>query len=185
MRVSPSNHGAVLLNPVIELEYNEPLDPTTVNSTTVSLRENTGNQPLIPSTVSLVRGGRFIRLVPNAPLAPNTGYFYQVSTAIRDLDGMAPTFAFFNFFNTNNVSDNTAPQVLAVSPFDGANEVGINAQIRVRFNEPINPLSITGATVLVSAGSNVAMPSTISLSNNDREVLIVPHSPLPDATLMT
>ena len=185
VRVSPSNNNAVVLNPVIELEYNEPLDPTTINSTTVTLRETAGAQPSVLSTVSLVRAGRVIRLVPNAPLAPNTGYFYQVSPNIRDLDGMSPGFFSTVFFNTTTETDNTSPQVLAVSPFDGATDVGINAQIRVRFDEPINPLSITGATVLVSAGSNVAMPSTISLSNNDREVLIVPHSPLPDATLMS
>ena len=123
--------------------------------------------------------------MPDAPLAANTNYFYQVSNTIRDLDGMSPGFFFTNFFTTTTVSDNTAPQVLAVSPFDGATDVGVNAQIHLRFDEPINPLSITGATVLVSAGNNVAMPSTISLSNNDREVLIVPHSPLPDATLLT
>ena len=186
VRISPSNHNAVLLNPVIEIEYNEPLDPTTVNSTTVTLNQNTAGSPLIPSTVSLVRGGRVIRLVPNAPLAANTSHFYQVNNSIRDLDGMAPGFFVFNFFNTTMESDNTSPQVLAVSPFDGATAVGVNAQIHVRFDEPINPLSVTGATVLVSAGaSNVAVPCTISLSNNDREVLIVPHSPLPEATLMT
>jgi hypothetical protein len=150
------------------------------------LRETAGAQPLVLSTVSLVRGGRVIRLVPNAPLAANTGYFYQVSPNIRDLDGMSPGFFSTVFFNTATAVDNTAPQVLAVSPFDGATEVGVNAQIHVRFDEPINPLSVTGATVLVSAGaSNVAVPCTISLSNNDREVLIVPHSPLPEATLMT
>src|SRR6185369_6342575 len=185
VRISPSNHSAVLLNPVIELEYNEPLDPSTINSTTVSLRQNIGGQPLIPSTITLGRGGRVIRIVPDAPLAPNSNYFYQVSNTIRDLDGMSPGFFFTNFFTTTNVSDNTAPQVLAVSPFDGATDVGLNAQFHLRFDEPINPLSVTGATVLVSAGNNVAMPSTISFSNSDREVLIVPHSPLPEATLMT
>src|SRR6185369_7988104 len=185
VRISPSNHSAVLLNPVIELEYNEPLDPSTINSTTVSLRQNIGGQPLIPSTITLGRGGRVIRIVPDAPLAPNSNYFYQVSNTIRDLDGMSPGFFFTNFFTTTNVSDNTAPQVLAVSPFDGATGVGLNAQFHLRFDEPINPLSVTGATVLVSAGNNVAMPSTISFSNSDREVLIVPHSPLPEATLMT
>jgi hypothetical protein len=184
VRTNPRNTSGVVLNPVIELEYNEPLDSVTVNSTNVLLRQNTGGQPVVLSTVSLVRGGRVIRLVPNAPLAVSTSHFTQVTTGIKDLQGMSPTFVSNFFFTTGTGTDNTSPQVLSVSPPNGAMNVGVNAQIRVRFDEPINPLTVTGATIAVSAPGHTAMPSTISFSNNDREVLIVPHSPLPEATLM-
>ncbi len=184
VRTSPRNTSGVVLNPAIEIEYNEPLDPATVNSTTVQLRQNTGGQPVVASTVSLVRGGRVIRVVPNAPLAANTSHFTQVTTAIKDLQGMSPTSVRTFFFTTGTVTDNTSPQVVSVSPPNGALNVGVNAQIRVRFDEAINPLTVTGATVLVSAPGHASMPSTISFSNNDQEVLIVPHSPLPEATLM-
>jgi hypothetical protein len=184
IRTNPRNTSGVVLNPVIELEFNEPLDPATVNSTNVQLRQNTGGQPLLPSTVSLVRGGRVIRLVPNAALAANTGHFTQVSTGIKDLQGMSSTFTSTFFFTTGTATDNTSPQVVSVSPPNGALNVGINAQIRVRFDEAINPLTVSGATIAVNAPGHMAMPSTISFSNNDREVLIVPQSPLPEATLM-
>ncbi|MCI0344506.1 MAG: Ig-like domain-containing protein, partial [Chloroflexi bacterium] len=45
-------------NPVIEVQYSEPLDPATVHSGTVVLRQNTPGQPVVAATVSLVRGGR-------------------------------------------------------------------------------------------------------------------------------
>jgi len=184
VRTSPRNTNGVVLNPVIELEYNEPLDPATINSTNVVLRQNTGGQSVVASTVSLVSGGRVIRLVPNAPLAANTNHFYQVTTGIKDLQGMSPTFTNTFFFTTGTETDNTNPQVVSVSPPNGALNVGVNAQIHVRFDEPINPLTVSGATIAVNAPGHMAMPSNISFTNNDREVLIVPQSPLPEATLM-
>jgi hypothetical protein len=58
------------LNPVIEVEFNEPLNPATINGTNVSLRANIGGN-VIASAVSL-REGRIIRVVPGTPLATNT-----------------------------------------------------------------------------------------------------------------
>jgi hypothetical protein len=55
----------------------------------------------------------------------------------------------------------------------------------VRFNKPINPLTVDGATILVTDGTNPAVPCTISFSNGNRDVLIAPHTPLKDGTLMT
>jgi large repetitive protein len=123
--------------------------------------------------------------VPAAPLTANTSYFLNLTSNIRDLDGTAQTFLFQRFLTTGTTTDNTAPQVLSVTPPDGAIAVGVNANIRVRFDEAINPLSVSGSTILVTDGIHTSMPSTISFSNNNQEVLIVPHAPLPAATLLT
>lgn len=182
VRTSPfSFSGVQLLNLVFEVEYNEPLDPATINGTNVSLRQS-NNGALVAATVSLIRGGRVVRLVPDAPLLANTSYIFSVNTNIRDLDGAAPVSFFNVFFTTEAITDNTKPQILSVSPPDGATGVGVNANIRVLFDEPINPLSVNGATILVTDGTHTSMPSSISFSNNNREVLITPQAPLPETT---
>src|SRR5262249_4018369 len=95
VRSVPSGNG-VVLNPVIEVEYNEALNPATVNATNVLLRNNDTGAP-IPSTVVL-RESRIIRIVPNVPLAPNVSHIYQTTTGIQDLDGTAQSFLFTGVF---------------------------------------------------------------------------------------
>ncbi|MCA1614546.1 MAG: Ig-like domain-containing protein [Acidobacteria bacterium] len=181
VRLSQSNNSNVLRNAVLEVEYNEPLDPSTVGASTVSLRLNDGAQTVVASTISLVRGGRVVRIVPSAPLAASTGYFYRVTSGVKDLDGTSPNSDSTFFFVTGTATDTVAPQVAGVSPPDGAMGAGVNAQVHVRFSEPVNPLSITDQTVMIMAGGGSVMPSSVSFSDNNRELLVVPHAPLPEA----
>ena len=63
--------GQVPLNATIDVEFSEPLNPATVNDTTVLLRENISGNPVVVSSVSLI-GDRIIRVVPNAALMATT-----------------------------------------------------------------------------------------------------------------
>jgi len=186
VRTSPGLFATgIPLNVVIEVEYNEPLNAATVNSTNVVLRQNTSGLPVIASTASLVRGGRVIRIVPNAQLAASTQFRYDITTGLRDLDGTAPTSTVIRFFTTGTAADTLPPMVVSVTPPSGAVNIGINASIRVRFNESINPLTVTEGSIRVSDGSGNAAACTISFSNQERDVLIVPHAPLAANTLHT
>ncbi|MFN7962562.1 MAG: Ig-like domain-containing protein [Thermoanaerobaculia bacterium] len=187
VRTHPTNSAAdAPALPVVELEWSEPLDPATVNGTTVTLRLNSGSGPVVASTISLVRGGKVVRIVPTAALTAGQQYFVQVTTGLKDLDGqgLASTQNFI-FFRPVATADTVAPTVLAISPPEGEAGVGINARVRVRFDEAVNPLTVTGQSVLLSTGGNPALPCTISFSNGDRDVLIVPHAPLAESTLYT
>jgi hypothetical protein len=177
VRISPPGFfSQAPLNVVIEVEFNEPLDPATVNTTNVSLEESDGGN--VPINVSLDGDGRVVRLIPTAPLTANTNYFYFLNGGLRDLDGQAPTFTFTGFLMTGEQTDSDPPMVVAVSPPDQAQNVGVNASIRARFNERVNPLSVNGTTIAVVDGGQAIVPCTINFSNNDMDVQIVPHSPL-------
>ena len=186
VRTSPRGSATgVPLQPVIELEYSEPLDAATVTSTIFALRHNAGSAPVVPSTISLVRG-RVVRIVPQTPLLASQPYFVQVAAGLRDLNGGATTFTSnVLFFTAGTAADTVAPAVTAISPPDGEGGVGLNARVRVLFSEPVNPLSVDAATVLLSDGSTNAVACSIAFAGNDREVLIVPHAPLLAATVYT
>lgn len=180
VRTSPVNFATgVPQNVVLEAEFNEELDPLTVNSTNVTLFQNTSGSPVISSTVRLVRGGRVIRIVPDAPLLANTRHFFDLATGITDLDGSALQSLRRFFFTPGDTEDNAGANVVSLTPPDGASDVGVNANIRARFDEPINPLTITASTILVTDAVGI-IPCTISFSNNNQDVLIVPHNPLKE-----
>jgi len=186
-RISPFNGATgIPQNTVVELQYNEPLNPTSVNSTTVLLRENfCCNFAQVPGTITLDTTGTVIRIVPNAPLVASSNYFIQTSTGILGANGVAQSFALGFSFTTNTTSDTVAPVVTLVSPPDGVTAVPVNADVHVRFSEPINPIHVNTGTIQITGGGQTAVASSITLSPDNTEAVLTPLEPFPDNTLMT
>jgi len=169
-------------NVVIEAGFNEALNPATVNATTVQLLQNS---IVMSSTATLVGGGAIIKVVPNVALAANTNYTVNLSTGIQGTNGVAMPFAQSVSFMTGAGPDTVVPTIVSVSPPNGASNVGDNAPVGMQFSKPVNPLTINGSTVQVSGGGTTITPDTISFSNNNQIVQLVPHGLLPDNTPMT
>src|SRR5208337_3558530 len=53
------------------------------------------------------------------------------------------------------------------------------------FNKAINPISVTGSTIELSAGATTEVPSSISFNSSYTRVSVVPQAPLPPSTQMT
>ena len=140
--ISPVNGATgIALNAVVEWQYNEPLNPNTVNTNTVLLQNgNTGQ--FVAGTVSLDASGTLIRFVSTVPLAANVRYFPETTQALQGTNGLTQGFTTFTSFVTGTTTDTVPPIVTLVSPPDGFPGVPVNGDIHVRFNEPINPLTV-------------------------------------------
>ncbi|MDH5763134.1 MAG: Ig-like domain-containing protein [Nitrospinota bacterium] len=171
----------VPVNAVIEARFNEPLNPATANSTNVILKDSVG--ATVPSSVSLAPGNKIIRLVPNALLAAGANYTFEISTGVTDPDENPLNALFSQTFTTGASEDNVMPEVVAVSPPNGAAGIPITALIRFRFDEPVNPLTISEQTVTITDGLNNLVHCTLQFANNDRDIVITPQSfPAPFST---
>jgi large repetitive protein len=174
--------GGVPTNVVIELAYNEPLNPATVNSTNVILQPGFYT-PLVASTVNLLGGGTIIQIIPNAPLAANTQYVYQVSN-LQGSNGLAVAHNYW-FFTTGSGTDTVAPTVVSVSPPNGSTNVGDNIDVHVVFSKAIDPVTVSASSIQLTGGGTTQVADAISFGNNNQSVVLVPHGPLPDNTVMT
>jgi hypothetical protein len=184
--MSPASGATnVATNTVLEVRYSEPLDPAQVNAVNVrvsglgdlgGLVERTG-------TRSLIDGGRTIRFVPDVSLDANRFHSWRVTS--QGLDDAAARFSLSASFTTGDAEDAVAPTVVSISPPDEAVDVGVTTVITVVFDEPVNPLSVTGSTIAVAGPSGDLIPCTISFSNSDQTAIITPHSPLQDTALYT
>ena len=172
----------VPINPVITLGYNVPLDPASVNAATVTLAGPNG--AAVTATIGLDATGRVIRIDPVEDLAPNVFYSYQTTAGIRGANGLAQQSPGWWYFQTGSTSDTTAPTVRAMTPPQGAVNVGDNAGIVVRFSETINPQTVNGATVAVT-GAQGPISYSVSLSNQNRDVNLAPNTTLPDGQVLT
>jgi len=167
VRTSPSNTSArALPTTVLDVEFNKDLDPATVNHDNVKLM--LGDR-LVSGTLTL-NNGRVIRFKPSGELTsePGTAYRLQIGTGVHDESGLL--FPGYEF--TFSVGRTETARVLQPSI-----EFSSQAQspaIHIRFSEPINPITATGATILLRLDNDAIMPASIAFSADDREVIISP-----------
>ncbi len=72
--------------------------------------------------------------------------------------------------------DRTAPTIAVRTPAAGATNVPVAATISATFSEPVNPATVTTASVTLTSGSS-AVPRTVSLSADRKTLTITPNSP--------
>ncbi len=177
--------AVVPLNPVIEIQYNKPIDAATVTSANAGLKTTLTEQN-VPVTLSL-RGDRTIRMIPVAPLDPDVSYNYYAGTGITDTTGVSPVNLFTHQFTTGTTSDLAQPRVLTVTPPDTSIGVGVNAPVYLHFSEALNPLTVSvGATgsIQLTANGNPIAPASISFGSG-QDVIITPYATFPDNTAIT
>ena len=185
IRSNPGVTNTVPLNVVLEVEVSEALAPATVTPSTAFLREDGGSNLVIPTTLTLEGDGRLIRLVPQSLLLPAKSYLLEVTTDVQDLQGDALPTLFQRAFSTGTDTDSTLPQVVRISPPEGAQNVGVNAAIQLTFDEAINPLSVTDQTVQIVADAVGLVACTVTFDSSNQEVELITQEPLPDNTLIT
>ncbi|WDE13108.1 Ig-like domain-containing protein [Thalassomonas haliotis] len=165
----PSNGTEeVMLNPSIQIAYNQPLNPDFINDTYVVFRES--GSTVLEAQVSLSEDGYTVQVVPAALLTPGTYYTVNLDYRIEDTDGDRQYYNRSFGFTTGAqaVEDQQRPVVLAMSPATGMDNVGINPRYHVRFDEKINPLSFPATT-----------DKSVSFASSNQEVLYHRYSPLP------
>jgi len=87
VRTSPSKGRTdVALNIVVEIVFTEPVDPLTVNKSSVGLFQNGA---AVPGKLGVSGDGLTVTFTPDQPLERNTSYTVVASAGIRDLDGDA------------------------------------------------------------------------------------------------
>lgn len=167
----------VPLNPVVDLQFSAPLDGAALGPDALVLSDGAG--AAVPGTARLAKGGRVLRLVPDAPLDPDSDYAYATGEGLRDLAGR-PVAQVSGTFRTGAADgpDRRQPRVTSMSPPDGSDGIGINAKVSVRFDEPINPVSLLPEDGAMARYS-------LQVADFDRQVRYVLFEPLPASATVT
>ena len=173
----------VPLNTIIQVEYNQALLASTINKTNVTLYQYSTGTYLTP-TLSLVGNGQVINIAPTSNLVAGSQYQVYVTGSVQNTDGLAVQAYAYNF-TAGTAVDTAAPTIVSQAPTNNATNIGTNASVAVNFNKAINPISVTGSTIQLSAGSTTETPSSVSFSPDYTRVSIIPQAPLPPSTQMT
>jgi len=166
-------------NGVFDVQFDQALDPTTVQASTVYVRASASSTP-VPATVTL-RSANVIHLVPGAALAAGTSYGLYISTAVKGVRGQTFNGGGPFLFTTTGSADTGAFAIATFGPPANSTSIGSNALVRLDFNKPVNPVTVTSASVQLTAGG-LPLAASFSYSLDSRTLFVTPQALLPDAT---
>jgi hypothetical protein len=172
----------VPLNIAIQVQYDQALAASTVNSTNVTLYEYATGTDLNPG-ISLLSDGQTINLAPTTDLLAGSAYLACVYN-VTNTDGVAVQNYCLYFF-AGTAPDTAAPTITSLAPSNNATGIGTNTLVSVTFNKAIDPISVTGSSIQLSGGGMTEVPSSVFFSPDYTRVSITPQAPLPASTLMT
>jgi hypothetical protein len=166
----------------ITVTFNEAMNPTTINTSTIVLRL-AGPGTVISGSVGYNDATRTATFTP-APgtLAFTTTYTITASGA-ADLAGNALASPFIVAFTTQAAPDLTPPTVTGSSPANGAISVATNVAPTITFSEAMNPSTINGSTITLRVtATSAAVSGTVSYSSATNTATFTPSAPLSGST---
>ncbi|MDJ0785391.1 MAG: carboxypeptidase regulatory-like domain-containing protein [Myxococcota bacterium] len=163
----PDGQGDVPLDSTVEVDFDEPIQLSSVSAANVQLLRGT---VALSRTVTLGAGGRRLTITPTGPLESGESYTVVVRGAPdgpRNAVGLQPLR---DFVSTFTAADTLAPRVLSASP--GADDVGVlpDAVVRLVFSEPVDP----GFGLRVDDASGGTVAGSVDLSQARTTVVFTP-----------
>jgi hypothetical protein len=177
----PANAATgVAVNHTVTAAFSEAMDPLTISTATFTVKQGT---TAVLGTVSYA--GLIATFTPGIALAPLTAYTASLTTGARDLAGNALFTAFSWSFTTGATPDTTAPSVSATVPANGTTAVPINQTINATFSEPMDPLTITTASLRLIGPGGTLVTGTVAYDVSSRIATLNPVSNLAPNSVYT
>jgi hypothetical protein len=180
---SPATYtNPVPLNTIFDLQFNTPLNPSTVNSTNVYVFDNSNGNIHIPVTLTQPQPNEIL-MVPTSALPANHYLYVYIGTGLQSTTSVpASSNQWWEY--TGTTADSTLPTVTSAVPFNGASGIGVNVSPGVVFSKSIDPVSVNSNTFQVLNGDTPLVGSYWFNSGNTR-VEFVPNASLPANTSLT
>ncbi len=148
----------VPLNQKIAATFSAPMNPATISAAGTFTLAVAGGGAAVPGTVSYA--GRTAVFTPTANLAAGIQYTATITTAAKDLTGVAMAANFVWSFTAGVTTNGVAPTITSTSPASAASSVPLDKTVSATFSTAMDPTTITNTTfTVVVAGAGGAFVS--------------------------
>ena len=163
----------VALNNSITVTLSKPVNRAFMTADTFRVFPSNNGSLQIAGTVSVAPNGLTITFTPISPLAPSTTYWVYVGyyATLYDLVDQSFNSMSGTFTTTGGTADTNPPQVTAITPADGAGNVGPVAPITLVFSKSINPAYANQSYFTVYNGAS-QINVNVSHSNDNQTVVL-------------
>jgi hypothetical protein len=157
--LNPTNNiTGVALNQSVIATFSEPMDYTTITSSTFTVKQGA---TAVAGTITYT--GTTATFIPVSHFDPNKVYTGTITTGVRDMAGNALVSSQAVSFTTGSAVDVTLPMVNATGPLNNASNVAQDKVIAITFSEAMDPLTINDLTFTLRQGTTV-VPGIIEYS---------------------
>jgi len=152
----------VATNAGVTIVFSEPMDASTINTSTVTVTDATG----APVNGSVTVNGTIATFIPSGNLTPNTTYTVTIADTAKDLAGnaLSPGGSSLSF-TTAQAPDTIPPAIISVTPSDNSAGVVNTLPLTATFSEPMYAASITSATFLLKDPNNQPISGSVVCSD--------------------
>lgn len=153
--------------------FNKVMNESTCNVFNIKL---TGNSKTMAVSASFVKNGNFVTIVPLENFDFSTEYKVSVSSRVTDIDGQKLDGDYSFSFTTMAKPDIVAPEIVRVTPDDGALNVALNTVISIRFSEPVMKNSISASAVSVKNEKGMLIKGYTQYEDDQNLLTFIPES---------
>ena len=166
----------VATNGRLSVTFSKPMDPGSITPTSFTVACPSGAP--VTATVAYNATTQVATLTPAQTLPPSTLCLATVTTAVKDITGLALTSNYAWSFTTSALADATRPTVILTAPAAGDGSVAVNRQINATFSESMDAATISGASFTVT-NTTLGTPvvGTVSYSPSTRTATFTPSTP--------
>ena len=148
-----NNATDVILNKVITATFSMPMNPSTLNATTFTIKQGVNT---IPGTISY--SGSTASFTPTIALDANTTYTATITNGAKN---SSDTALLANYVWTFKTGIN--PTIIATDPLNNAINVNLLKTVTANFSIAMDPTSINATTFTLKQGTTVVL-GTVSYS---------------------
>jgi Ice-binding-like/Bacterial Ig-like domain len=175
----------VPLNQRVAATFSTPMDPSTISAAGTFTVAVAGGGPTVPGNVSYA--GKTAVFVPTANLAASTLYTATITTAAKDLTGVAMAANYAWNFTTGLTANLVAPTITLTNPASVAVNVPIDMTVNATFSTAMDPTTITNATFTLARTGVGGAPveGTVSYDSASQIATFTPLTNLASNTQYT
>lgn len=146
----PANNAiGVVLNHLIITNFNGAMDPTTITSSTVTVKQGTTSV-----AGAVTASSTAATFTPTNNLDASKIYTVTITTGVKNIAGKALASNYTYSFTTGTTLDTTAPVVSSTDPLNNATAVALNKVLAITFSKAMNPSTISATTFTLKKGTS-------------------------------
>jgi sporulation-control protein spo0M len=172
----PAGATGVPLNAPVVLQFSSSINPT---SQPAGVQISTGGNA-VNGTYAFNSDQTILTFRPASALTAGTSYTATYTAQLTDTAGNGLTNPGSFSFTTGTAADTTGPGIVSTDPLANETGVGTNAILRVVFNKPVDPTTISNSNFILYNANNTAItyPGTVAISADRLSATFTPASPL-------